>query len=70
VFQRWFDRAVDDPAQGCTRADLAEHIRSESSTFWWLLEPMLAAAGFDVLTADFSGAVYGTFTCRTRPVAA
>jgi SAM-dependent methyltransferase len=66
VFQRWLDGAADDPTQGYTRADLAEHIRSEYSTFRWLLEPMLAAAGFEILTADFSRSVYGAYTCRRR----
>jgi len=66
VFERWLDRAADDPVQGYTRADLAEHIRTEHSTFRWLLEPMLAVAGFELLTADFSGSVYGAYTCRRR----
>ena len=30
------------------------------------LEPMLAAAGFELLTADFSRSVYGAHTCRRR----
>jgi SAM-dependent methyltransferase len=66
VFERWLDQAATDPARGYTRADLAEHIRSEHSTFRWLLEPMLAATGFEVLTADFDGSVYGAYTCRKR----
>ena len=66
VFERWLDRAADDPAHGYTRADLATHIRTEHSTFRWLLEPMLAAAGFELLTADFSGSVYGAYTCGKR----
>jgi SAM-dependent methyltransferase len=66
VFQRWLDGAADDPARGYTAADYAEHIRSEYSTFRWLLEPMLAAAGLQILTADFEGSVYGAYTCRRR----
>jgi ubiquinone/menaquinone biosynthesis C-methylase UbiE len=66
VFQRWLEGAADDPARGYTAADLADHIRSEYSTFRWLLEPMLTVAGFAILTADFSGSVYGTYTCRKR----
>jgi ubiquinone/menaquinone biosynthesis C-methylase UbiE len=66
VLGRWLDGAADDPALGYTRADLAEHIRSEYSTFRWLLEPMLAVAGFEILTADFEGSVYGAYTCRRR----
>jgi ubiquinone/menaquinone biosynthesis C-methylase UbiE len=66
VFQRWLENAAEDPARGYTSANFAEHIRSEHSTFRWLLEPMLAVAGFDILTADFTGSVYGTYTCRRR----
>jgi hypothetical protein len=66
VFGRWLEGAADDPALGYTSADFAEHIRSEHSTFRWLLEPMLAATGFEIVTADFSGSVYGAYTCRRR----
>jgi ubiquinone/menaquinone biosynthesis C-methylase UbiE len=66
AFQRWLDNAAEDPAWGYTSADFAEHIRTEYSTFRWLLEPMLAAAGFEIVTADFSGSVYGAYTCRKR----
>jgi len=37
VFARWFAEAVTDPSRGYTREDLAEHIRTEHSTFRWLL---------------------------------
>jgi ubiquinone/menaquinone biosynthesis C-methylase UbiE len=66
VFQRWLEGAADDPARGYTSADFAEHIRTEHSTFRWLLEPMLAATGLEIVTADFSSSVYGTYTCRKR----
>jgi SAM-dependent methyltransferase len=66
VFGRWLDNAADDPALGYTSADFAEHIRSEHSTFRWLLEPMLAATGFEIVTGEFSGSVYGAYTCRRR----
>ena len=48
---------------GYTRDDFAEHLRTEFSTFRWLFEPMPAAAGFTIVTADFDGQVYGTYTC-------
>jgi SAM-dependent methyltransferase len=63
VFERWFEGAATDPARGYTREDFAEHIRGEHSTFRWLLEPMLAAAGFEIETAAFRGSVYGAYTC-------
>ena len=63
VLDGWLDDAVADPARGYTRANFAEHLRTEFSTFRWLLEPMLAAAGFTVVTADFDGSIYGAYTC-------
>jgi ubiquinone/menaquinone biosynthesis C-methylase UbiE len=63
VFQGWLDRAAANAAEGYTAGDYAEHIRTEFSTFRWLLEPMLAAAGFEIVTADFDGRLYGAYTC-------
>jgi ubiquinone/menaquinone biosynthesis C-methylase UbiE len=63
VFRRWFANAADDPAAGYTAADYAEHIRTEFSTFRWLLEPMLAATGFRIVTAEFDRRLYGAYTC-------
>jgi hypothetical protein len=56
--------AAPDPARGYTAEDYAEHIRTEYSTFRRLLEPMLDATGFEVLTVDYHGAAYGAYTCR------
>lgn len=66
VFENWLDGAAHDPALGYTREDFAEHIRTEYSTFRWLLEPMLASSGFEIVTADFRGSVYGAYTCVKR----
>ncbi len=66
IFQDWFDNAAADPADGYTSGDYAEHIRTEFSTFRWLLEPMLAAAGFEILTVEFKGHLYGAYTCVKR----
>ena len=66
VFRNWFGHAAVDPAEGYTSEDYAEHIRTEHSTFRWLLEPMLAAAGFATATAEFEGRIYGAYTCVKR----
>jgi SAM-dependent methyltransferase len=63
IFQGWFDHAASDPADGYTATDYAEHIRTEFSTYRWLLEPMLAATGFEIVTADYDGRLYGAYTC-------
>jgi SAM-dependent methyltransferase len=63
VFRNWFGQAAADPAEGYTSEDYAEHIRTEYSTFRWLLEPMIAAAGFEIVSAEFQGRLYGAYTC-------
>jgi ubiquinone/menaquinone biosynthesis C-methylase UbiE len=66
MIKRWFEGALDDPARGYTRDDFAEHIRTEHSTYRWLLEPMLAATGFDIVDVEFRKQVYGAYTCIKR----
>jgi ubiquinone/menaquinone biosynthesis C-methylase UbiE len=66
VFSRWLSRGASDPAAGYTGEDFAEHIRTEFSTFRWLLEPMLTAAGFEITDSEFRGSVYGAYTCVKR----
>jgi len=64
VFHGWFDAAVSDPAEGYTADDLAVHVRSEFSTFTWLLEPMLAHAGFGVLDVEIDRRrTYARYAC-------
>jgi ubiquinone/menaquinone biosynthesis C-methylase UbiE len=66
VFGKWFADAAGDPAEGYTEANYAEHIRTEYSTFRWLLEPMLDKAGFDIVDTEYRGAVFGAYTCLRR----
>jgi SAM-dependent methyltransferase len=66
VLERWMAGAVQDPAEGYTADDYATHIRTEFSTYRWLLEPMLDATGFDIVDAAFAGSVYGAYTCVRR----
>lgn len=64
--ESWFAGAVDDPASGYTRADLAEHVRTEHSTFTWLLEPMLERSGFEIADRSVRRGVYASYTCVRR----
>ncbi|MFC4496179.1 class I SAM-dependent methyltransferase [Streptomyces ovatisporus] len=63
VLERWLSGAAHDPAVAYTRADLAEHVRTEHSTFRWLLEPMLTAAGFEISDSAFRASVHASYTC-------
>jgi SAM-dependent methyltransferase len=63
IFAAWFAGAATDPAAGYTGSDYAEHIRTEFSTYRWLLEPLLEAAGFEIVSVDFERRLYGAYTC-------
>lgn len=63
---RWFSGAVRDPARGYTAEEYAEHLRTEFSTFRWLLEPMLQHAAFDLVQVEHEGPIYGRYLCRGR----
>ncbi len=52
VIEPWLAAAPARPEQGWTRAELETHIRSEFSTFSWLLEPMLERAGFAIVEVE------------------
>ncbi len=65
--EAWLAGAVDDSARGWTRAELAEHVRIEFSTYSWIFEPMLERTGFAILEKDYRRNAYGTYTCRRRP---
>lgn len=66
TIEAWMARAVDDPSRGYTAEEFAEHLRSEFSTFTWLLEPMLQRTGFEIMDREVRASVYTTCTCRRR----
>lgn len=66
VVERWLAGAATDPATGYTADDLAEHLRTEHSTYRWLLEPMLDATGFDVVDVAYRRQTYAAYTCVRR----
>jgi ubiquinone/menaquinone biosynthesis C-methylase UbiE len=64
--EAWMSGAVSDPAAGWTVDELAQHVRTEFSTYSWLLDSMLDRSGFDILERSFRRSAYGTYTCRRR----
>lgn len=66
ALERWMDGAAQDPGLGYTTDDFAVHIRTEFSTYRWLLEPILAAVGLEIVQSHFRGSIYGAYTCVKR----
>lgn len=56
-----------DVESGWTRAEIAEHVRDEHSTFTWLLEPMIERAGFDLVDVNYDeSGMLAEYLCRKR----
>ncbi|GAA0959588.1 class I SAM-dependent methyltransferase [Virgisporangium aurantiacum] len=66
VVESWLATAAADPADGYTVDDRAEHVRTEYGTYRWLFEPMLTAAGFDIVDVSYRERLYGAYTCVKR----
>jgi SAM-dependent methyltransferase len=64
--EEWLAGAAETPAEGWTRPELEEHARDEHSTYSWLLEPLLAHAGFEILERDVRRGIYATYVCEAR----
>lgn len=61
--EEWFAGAAATPEAGWTRAELEEHVRTEFSTYAWLLEALLEQAGFKIVESSYRRDVYGTYVC-------
>lgn len=56
-----------DVEGGWTRAEIAEHVRDENSTFTWLLEPMITRAGFEIIEWTYSASrMLAQYLCTKR----
>ena len=59
----WLAGAASSPEAGWTREELETHVRTEHSTFSWLLERLLVHAGFEIVERDVRGGIYATYVC-------
>lgn len=67
TIEAWLANAVERPADGFTRPELETHLRTEYSTFSWLLEPMLEHAGFEIRQARHRPPrTYSAYVCAKR----
>ena len=64
--ERWIAASGRPAGEGFTRADFESHVRDEFSTYAWILEGLLARAGFDIVTSEFPTPTHAEFVCRRR----
>ena len=61
----WVERGAVDASAGWTSDELRAHVRSEHSTFGWILEGLLGRAGFSVEDAHYDASrIFGAYTAR------
>jgi SAM-dependent methyltransferase len=66
-FENWFSHAAARPEDGWTRAEYETHVRTEYSTFSWLLEQIFEHTGFEIEEVSHRPAgVYSAYTCVKR----
>ncbi len=59
VLDAWVEAVGPENATNCQN-----HIRDEHSTMSWLLEEMFKQTGFKIISADYSGGVFGVYLCE------
>ncbi len=66
VVEAWITKLMAaNVEEGWTRAEIAEHVRDENSTFTWLLEPMIERAGLEILEATYGDdRMLAQYLCR------
>lgn len=64
AIEAWLAGAAASAEDGWTRAELETHVRTEHSTYDWLLRPLLERAGFEIREATGSRSrTYAAYTC-------
>jgi len=63
LVEEWFAGAAPTPDAGWTRAELEEHVRTEHSTYAWLLEELLRRSGFEIRDVSVRVGIYATYVC-------
>jgi hypothetical protein len=65
AIEAWLTKAPSRPEEGWTRDELETHLRTEYSTFCWLLEPILSHAGFHIPQVEYGGlGIHAAYVCR------
>jgi hypothetical protein len=66
-FEPWFAHAAARPEDGWTREEYETHVRTEYSTYSWLLEAIIERVGFEIDDVSHRPAgVYSAYTCVKR----
>ena len=59
----WIRQIAKPEGEGWTVRDFEMHVRDEHSTYGWIIEGMLARAGFEIVEANYNTATYAEYLC-------
>jgi hypothetical protein len=59
---QWADFSIKN--HDFDRGSVVTHMRDEYSTFGWVIERMLADAGFTLISVDYHAPLHGTYLLR------
>lgn len=59
----WIKQVAKPEGEGWTARDFEMHVREEHSTYAWIIEGMLARAGFEIIEANYNTPTYADYLC-------
>lgn len=59
----WIKQVAKSEGEGWTVRDFELHVQEEHSTFTWIIEEMLAQAGFEVTEMQYLSSTYAEYVC-------
>jgi putative AdoMet-dependent methyltransferase len=62
----WIDEVAKPEGEGFTREQFEIHVREEYSTYAWVLEGLLAKAGFEIKEKSYFSPTYADYLCIRR----
>lgn len=63
AIDKWIQDVAKPEGEGWTAQDFEMHVREEHSTFGWIIEGMLARAGFEIAEVNYSAPTYAEYLC-------
>jgi len=65
-FDRWIEQIRQQAGDSFADEHVVVHLKKEYSTFTWVMEGMLARAGFSIVDAKQENGILASYTCRKK----
>lgn len=65
-YKKELDAWLETIKETCSNVNCRNHIRDEYSTTSWLMEDILKHTGFNIISAEYTGGVFGVYLCEKK----